>query len=263
MKKKLICLFLALLCLTFSACGKTPASENAEGTFPEVPIETEPETEAPVLHGDYTFDIQTLTKTIESQKLSLACPHLMPEEDYSAVNQTIREDMEAKAERFLRYSTDVDFPGEYVIDGIFPGYLGEKFASFLCTGYYAAEGADHPELIVFSLNMDLTTGKLLSFEETVADFDALAAEFCRGKFTLLPGSLLKEGEFSPADLLAEEGSLYGIYPTVSFRENENEMLFVFSVELPYALGGHAEFGLPLSEAADSLTEAVCSLLIHY
>lgn len=158
---------------------------------------------------------------------------------------------------YLLYSGAEGFC-RYTIDSVTAYFQGEELASFLCVGSFISEGSTHPESIVYALNLDPVNARLYSFDDLISDFDLLADRFRSGKFRMINGDDGLLAQTNYADMFIEYSSLYEIYPPIYFILEDGKTALALSVELVYALGGHAEFSID----TDSVKSAFTDTLLH-
>lgn len=241
--KKTILLFLAfmLFCTVFVSCGDADLPGYVTGTL------------------EYTGSDDGHSVRI-----------LYPVFDGTDKAAAITEELKARAisymEEYLLYRNTAGESFGYTVDQVNAAYQSDLLVSVLSVGSYYADGAPHPETVVYTANVNPTSGAVYEFDDIVTDFDAIAALFSDGGFTYLGGanSIFEESRetLSPADLIAGYSSLYGIYPPVYFTLHDGDVCFALSVELIDTFGGHAEFCIPAKAVRDALSGEICQILFN-
>ncbi|MEE0968605.1 MAG: hypothetical protein U0M06_04455 [Clostridia bacterium] len=209
---------------------------------------------------DYTFEIieeiSAVHETEDGRKSMkvLRYPKIsgMPDKNIEdSVNAILYE---TAGKKYKEYVPDEDIyvlednTFSYEVENVSVTYLSNSFISVKNSVYFMTEMASYPSLPVYTLNIDLETGKEIKSADIFGDFNIITSKFIAGDFNLVYGeaNLLESTNYE--DMILQYKSDYESYPYVYF-ENGN---LVVCIDLVHALGTSAGFAISANTVAEAL-----------
>ena len=273
MKKLTALTVVAAAVLTFSACGQTPDFVDITTKYipdeiqplPPVDSETEPSEPEPE-HPEVpiTFTVSQYSGKGDNNNVTVMYPILSGIPNADSINSLLYEKMISVYESDVMYNFVSEGTYTYKLDSVDMTFANDSFVSFVFSGSYYSDGAAHPTSFIRTVNVDIENTRFLEADEIITDFDALSEAFADSAvFSLIPSDnadVDKEVAALPlSDLIGQYNAAYGIYPSVYFMGEDDNIMIAISTELVYALGGHAEFSASVDAVADSLSDQILTL----
>ena len=264
-KLKLLCICALTLTLLTSCFenNTTDVPETAATTDttvtepPESVSDTPAETEA-AAPSAYSV---TFEKSAHGE-IEIISPVFSGCESADELTAAVREYSSAYIDTLLVYQYQGE--GYCSLDRVELTCQSDRFASFVCIGSCYTDGMAHPHVFTYTVNLDISSGEILEFEDIISDFDALAEVFKDGRFSLIetdnPALNAELDDISMDDRLIGYSSLYEIYPPVYFMKDGDDIFLVLSLEEVYALGSFADYRINAEDIRELLTERAISLL---
>ena len=208
---------------------------------------------------DYNCTADVYTESTDAYTHRVYFPVIIGHENSDALNEAFKTAALDYMQSYLTYNAPEGFY-TYEIGTVTATLQLPDVVSFFCAGSIYVEEAAHPSSIVYTLTVDLRDGSFLTFADMVADFPALAEKFKSGRFSYVSGIDDLTSQITYADMIGQYDALYGIYPPTYLYANGNDVMLAFSVELIYALGGHAEFAIDTDNVKNSLGAKLTEIL---
>ncbi len=235
--KKLLCIFLVLLCIIPTvSCRKEPSIDDAPKEKP-LSYDIKKHTEDVMFNGKDYGDIKLLYPELEGA-----------ENINTLLFDIAKRHCDTTLPNLSSYDTDTMPEVTYEVTEVSITYLSNTFLSAKVDGTLTVSLASHPEPFVYTLNIDLEEVREINSGEVVKNFDGIKELFKKGNFSYEYGdkTLLAETNFE--DMIMQYYSEYEIYPHFYFTEDK----LCMNIELVYALGSNAGYSVSLKEAKNYL-----------
>lgn len=230
--------FTLIFMMTFTALflgGCTDLPKEQEEAIP-VPEET-------------SFDI--ISESLQDGTLTIQYPQLSPVKDerIEKINQIIYEDVRLFIKQYSDPETSLEMDYEMMLHN-------DEMLSILYTGDYSVFGGMYPSHFLFTTNIDMKTGEKVKLSDRVVIDEDFVEKFKQASYIDWQHeygekqAAVTEYVFSQdlkeilkhADTPSFIKNPYGVYSYYT------EDFFIISIQVPHALGDHAEFKLPLEDA---------------
>lgn len=232
---------------------KTVATENTENPG----VSTTVETTDPVVTTAETTEITTVPpETTAEPFIDVPVERITPDEgegifiEYEVVlfeDEKINDRVIAEAEKKLNnydISDAKEFGGtaEYSVE-VSSIYKGKGIISTVYTGNYGIyyERSEESGEVLYSINIDTATGRIIYGADIISDFDKLSKAFDNGEFE-------SNYAYTDEDALSNYGPSYGRYPDVSIDANNFYIYIRESDTSDY----YITYSIPLEKAKDFL-----------
>lgn len=260
MTKRIFVFMLAtIIALSAAACGKNDADPDGGDTSKLVTETDVPETEAPVIVCDYTFELgEEISVVCETEAgrctKVLRYPVISGMTD-EELEKTINEKLAGLAESF--YKKTVPDAEIFELEGTLFNfeikecsveYFSNDFISIKNTINLFTSVSEYISAPVYTVNMSLTDGSIIEEDSIFSNFNAISSEFILGSFELEYGADDLLSQTSLEDMILQYRSDYESYPEAYFTPDK----LVINIDLADALGTSAGYSIALDKVADAL-----------
>lgn len=206
--------------------------------------------DVPLPAADYAVEIVKVFTQEGENEISLMYPQIIGFYDADAQTRINGEIIRRVHEMYEKQDLVITRDGgyEYAVTDAVVTMQTKGFLSAYILGTITSSYSGKGRYFAYTLNCDVAGGCLYTSEELLGDYEFLARQFEKGRFTQHFGYEEIDGMMSYADMLLQYKAEYGIYPDVYFTEDG----VGFLVELIPLLGGYAGYTLPYRRARGAL-----------
>lgn len=260
-----LCLIIALMLVVTGCSAKNngePINTQTSTVTASAPVSETTETPA-VTEGEIT-DIAYETTVFSDTGITINYPQLtnLPNVSAQTIINGLIKDSALRDQSFLdEEKGHITYELNYEVT-----YLSSRFISIIFDGYSYFEGAAHPGSFLYSATIDLQEQTYLKLSDLVTINDGFVELFKTGEYSSMFVDMTDELKDSMDLVLNQydnEGwimylsdtDIFGLENTGGLYSYLTEDALVISVDVPYAMGGHAEISISYDDLGDYQTDS--------